>query len=62
MSEPIVVNIPDDDNVMYINGNLLAEIITGEVHTDHDVIVQIPVVHNNYELLEYLNQSDDDAG
>ncbi len=54
MSDPKIVNIPDDDNVMYINGNDLAKIIDGQEHHDHDVFVQIPVFHTDQDLLDWL--------
>lgn len=53
-SDNITVQIPDDDNVMYINGNTLAEIITGEKHTDNDVIIQIPIIRSDEDLKEFL--------
>jgi len=58
MSDPIIVNIPDNDNVMYINGNTLAEIIDGQEHHDLDVIIQIPIfdMDNPQDLLDWINQ------
>lgn len=52
------IRIPLDDNVMYINGNILAELQDGEKHTDHDVLVQVRVFHSFQELLDSLEQDE----
>jgi hypothetical protein len=62
MSDPIVVIIPDDDDVMYINGNTLAEIIDGQEHHDYDVVLQLPVFQSPADLFDWLKSSSDDAG
>lgn len=57
MSDP-VVRIPDDDDVMYIHQNTLAELFGGT--GSHDVILQIPIIRTDEELQAFIKRADDE--